>query len=160
MTREEGEQGNEELQDDIQGILWWMFRADNGPRYQVKVVAPEMNISPDTLNKYIRGILPFPAYHIHTLWNTTHDRTLFEWIISRSESVQIAFRISTVHPIENIQTNLNHIAIGFGKLVDDYTHDIADGLLSMDEQGELCTTLNDIIGHAERTKKIVLRGKS
>jgi len=137
ITWEEAEAGNEDLQRDVQNLLWWMFRAENGPRCQVKNVAPELGIAPDTLNKYTRGSLPLPAYHVPGLFNATGDRGLLTWIMSRCEGITLR-ELGEHRPIDgDVTDNVEQVMLAAFSLFEEKVRAFQDGELDSEEKGRL-----------------------
>lgn len=133
VTREEAEAGNEDLQRDIQNLLWWMFRAPNGPQCQVKNTAPEMGIAPDTLNKYIRGTLPLPAYHVPGLFNATGDRELLAWIVARCEGITLR-ELGEHRKIDgDITDNVEDVMMAAGDIFREKVAATRDGVIDAEE---------------------------
>ncbi len=144
---------NEDLRLDIQGILWWMFRADNGPRCLVKQVAPEIGISPDQLNKYITNYQPFPSYLIPGLYNATKDQTLLNWIISRCEGAAVSYHVEFGKPSGSAQDEINKTVVAIGKLVEIWEKALERGELNMTDRGAIGRTADRVIELMERIKR-------
>jgi hypothetical protein len=148
ITREEAEQGNEDLQREIQNILWWMFYADAGPRYAPKAVAAMMNIAPDTLYKYIRGSLPLPYYHGPGLLRATGDRMLLEWLTKRCPGLIISELGRMNQPNGDIEDDVENVTLAALELFREKVETMRDRVVDGREQGKLlslASQLRDVV---------------
>jgi hypothetical protein len=144
---------HDELRQDVQGVLWYLFRSDIGPRLNVKAIAPELGICPDQLNKYINNYQPFPAYLVAALTTAAKDTTLLNWIMARCPGLKLSQQYDMPGLDGSAQDEINRTAIVLGQLIDTWDRAIKDGKLTMTERGEIMKQADRIIELMERIKR-------
>ncbi len=132
--REEYEQSD--AFQEFHHILWWMFQDAEGPRHQVKVVAPELDINLDTLYKYIRGSLAFPAFLLPGLYRATREPKLLSWL-ARNCSLTITPLNSDHHIDGDVTDNLDEVMIASFNLFEAKVAAFKDGALDETEKADL-----------------------
>ncbi len=132
--REEYEQSD--AFQEFHHILWWMFMDAEGPRCQVKVVAPELNINLDTLYRYIRGSLPFPAHLLPDLYRSTHEPRLLSWL-GRSCALSITELAAIKTPDGDVTDDLEEVMIASFNLFEAKVRAYRDGEVDAEEKREL-----------------------
>jgi hypothetical protein len=134
--REEYEQSD--AFQEFNHLLWWMFQDNDGPRYQVKVVAPELNVNPDSLYRYIRGALPFPAHLIPDLYRATREKRLLNWI-GRTCGLKITEIETSTLPDGDVTDDLDEVMIASFNLFEAKVRAFRDGEITSEEKHELFT---------------------